>query len=210
MAVTGLILVAFLLVHMFGNLKMFMGAEAYNEYAEWLKQEVGHPFLPYGWFIWIFRFGLLASVVLHMYSAITLWLRAKEASPATYEAKKKLAQTYSARTMRWGGVILAIGLIWHLTQFTIAPTNPQNAYLSVIEAFQHWWFVLIYAAWMVTVCMHIRHGFWSAFTTLGANTSPKARVVLNGCAWVVALLLYIGFMIMPVAVLTGVLTGVQA
>ena len=73
----------------------------------------------------------------------------------------------------------------------------------VIGEFSQWWMVLIYAVWMVAVCMHIRHGFWSAFATLGANTSAKARAVLNGCAWAVALLLFIGFMIMPVAVLFG-------
>ena len=82
-------------------------------------------------------------------------------------------------------------------------TYADSAYKMVIGEFSQWWMVLIYAVWMVAVCMHIRHGFWSAFATLGANTSAKARAVLNGCAWAVALLLFIGFMIMPVAVLFG-------
>ena len=73
----------------------------------------------------------------------------------------------------------------------------------VVSEFRIWWMVALYALWMVTVCMHIRHGFWSAFATLGANTSPKAQVVLNACAWAVAILLYIGFMVMPVAVFFG-------
>lgn len=210
MAITGLVLIAFLLVHMYGNLKMFLGAEDFNFYAEWLKGDILHPLIPTGWFIWIFRFVMLGAIVLHMFSAITLWLRAKEANPSTYEAKKTLAQTYSARTMRWGGIILAGGLIFHLAQFTARATlvsAPADAspYDMVIAEFGNWWLVVAYGIWMVAVCMHVRHGFWSAFTTLGANTSPKARVVLNGCAWVAAILLYIGFMIMPVAVLTGVL-----
>ena len=219
MAVTGLVLIGFLLVHMFGNLKMFIGEEAFNHYAEWLKglSEDGgilYPLVPAGWFIWIFRAVLLAAVVLHVYSAATLWKRALAANPSTYEAKRKLAQTYSARTMRWGGIILAGVLIFHLAQFTVhaalvagdyGTTYADSAYKMVIGEFSQWWMVLIYAVWMVAVCMHIRHGFWSAFATLGANTSAKARAVLNGCAWAVALLLFIGFMIMPVAVLTGVL-----
>ena len=213
MAVTGLILIAFLLMHMFGNLKMFIGPESFNHYAEWLKGQTAdggilYPILPAGWFIWVFRAVLLAAVVLHMYSAITLWNRALAANPSTYEAKRKLAQTYSARTMRWGGVILAGILIFHLLQFTVHATliaGPFNdsPYDMVIGEFQIWWMVLVYAIWMVTVCMHIRHGFWSAFATLGANTSATARAILNGCAWAIALILYIGFMVMPVSVLFG-------
>ncbi|WP_377105141.1 succinate dehydrogenase cytochrome b subunit [Propionicimonas sp. T2.31MG-18] len=207
MAVTGLIMIGFLLMHMYGNLKMFLGAEAFDHYAEWLKGDILYPLVPKGWFIWIFRAVMVASVVLHMYSAITLWKRAMDANPSAYQVKKQLAQTYSARTMRWGGIILAGLLIFHLAQFTVHSALVAGAYTTpyemVVGEFRIWWMVLLYAIWIATVCMHVRHGFWSAFATLGANTSAKARAVLNGCAWAVALLLYIGFMIMPVAVFFG-------
>jgi succinate dehydrogenase / fumarate reductase cytochrome b subunit len=208
MAVTGLILIGFLLVHMYGNLKMFLGAESFDHYAEWLKGDILYPLIPKGWFIWLFRAFMVAAIALHIWSAVTLWRRAVAANPTAYAAKKKLAQTYSARTMRWGGVILAGLLIFHLAQFTVKATlvnGPATAtpYDMVIGEFSIWWMVLLYALWILTVCMHVRHGLWSAFATLGANTSAKARTVLNGCAWAVALLLYIGFMIMPVAVLFG-------
>ena len=220
MALTGLIMIGFLLMHMYGNLKMFMGPEAFNHYAHWLKFDphaeggsadvILYPLIPNGWFIWIFRFVLLAAIVLHIYSAATLWRRAKIANPSAYAAKKALSQTYSARTMRWGGIILAGFLVFHLLQFTAlvlrtgfeADAAPYDA---VVASFSQWWVVIAYALWLVAVCMHVRHGFWSAFTTLGANTSPKARAVLNGCAWIVAILLYLGFMIMPLAVAFGVL-----
>ena len=215
MALSGLAMVGFLLVHAFGNLKMFVSGEAFDHYAHWLKGEgdeggILYPLIPQGWFIWIFRMVMVAAIVLHIYSAVTLWRRAKIANPDTYEAKRRLAQTYSARTMRWGGIILLTGLIYHLLQFTVRATlvsasTTATPYDMVIAEFGNWWLVAGYAIWMVAVCMHIRHGFWSAFTTLGANTSLKAQRVLNGCAWVIAILLYIGFMIMPVAVLTGVL-----
>lgn len=217
MAITGLVMIGFLLMHMFGNFKMFLGEDAFNHYAEWLKGQtpdggILYPILPRGWFIWIFRTFLVAAVVLHIYSALTLWQRAKAASPSTYEAKRKLAQTYSARTMRWGGIILAGLLIFHLAQFTVhsALTNgtfagsyADSPYKMFVGEFQQWWMVLIYAVWMLTVTMHVRHGFWSAFATLGANTSPKAFRVLNACAWAIAILLYIGFIFAPVAVLVG-------
>jgi succinate dehydrogenase / fumarate reductase cytochrome b subunit len=208
MAVTGLIMIGFLLVHMYGNLKMFLGAEAFDHYAEWLKGDILYPLIPSGWFIWLFRGFMLAAIAGHIYSAATLWKRANLANPSAYQAKKSLARTYSAQTMRWGGVILLGLLIFHLAQFTVKSAlinGPATAtpYDMVIAEFSIWWMVALYGLWLVTVCMHVRHGLWSAFATLGANTSAKARAILNGCAWAIALLLYIGFMIMPVAVLFG-------
>jgi succinate dehydrogenase / fumarate reductase cytochrome b subunit len=206
MALTGLVLVGFLLMHMFGNLKVFMGAEAFNHYAHWLKSDILDPILPKGWFIWLFRFFLVLCIVVHMVSAIRLWQRAQAARPVGYRETKRIDQTYSARTMRWGGVILAGFLVFHLLQFTAMVVRTgfgANAtpYEMVIGSFQQWWLTAAYAIWMVTVCMHVRHGVWSAFATLGANTSARARELLNGVAWVIAVLLYLGFMVMPVAVL---------
>ncbi len=212
MAITGLMLIGFLLMHMYGNLKMFFGADAFNHYAEWLKGDILYPILPKGWFIWIFRVGMVLAVVLHLYSAFVLWSRAKAATPSTYKARKTLSQTYSARTMRWGGVILAGFLVFHLAQFTVhsalvggdfGKVYANSPFNMVIGEFSLWWMVLLYALWVAVVCMHVRHGFWSAFATLGANTSAKARAVINGCAWAVAVLLYLGFMLMPVAVYFG-------
>ena len=210
MAVTGLIMIGFLLMHMYGNLKVFLGAEAFDHYAHWLKGDILYPLIPSGWFIWIFRAFMLAAIVLHAASAVHLWRKANAARGSSYVTTNRLQQSYAARTMRWGGVILAGFLVFHLLQFTVKATLVKGTadltpYKLVVAEFNVWWLVLAYGLWLVAVCMHVRHGVWSAFTTLGANTSPKARAVLNGCAWVVAILLYIGFMIMPVAVLTGVL-----
>lgn len=210
MAVTGLCLIAFLLMHMYGNLKVFMGPEAFNHYAEWLKGDIFYPLFPKGSFIWIFRAFMVFCLVAHVTSAVTLWNRAHKARPASrkYATVKRLEQTYSARTMRWGGVILGGALIFHLLQFTVKAITTgfdvdADPYTMVISSFSMWWMVAFYAVWLVSVCMHVRHGFWSAFTTLGANVSEVARKVLNWCAYAVAILLYFGFMIMPVAVLMG-------
>ncbi len=213
MAVTGLIMIGFLLMHMYGNLKMFIGAEAFDHYAHWLKgatEDGGilYPIMPAGTFIWVFRFVLVLAVILHMYCALDLTRRSRQAAGRGYQHKTRLAQTYAARTMRWGGVIVLLGLIVHLLQFTIIPSSfyeggAESPYKMVLHAFGQVWFVLIYAVWMALVCLHIRHGFWSAFATLGLNLSPRSRGILNGLAVFVAVVLYVGFMIMPVSVLFG-------
>lgn len=208
MAITGLIMVGFLLMHMYGNLKVFLGADAFNHYAHWLKGDILYPLVPSGTFIWIFRVFLLVAIVAHIWSAAVLTGRAHSARSSKYAVTKRLSQTYAARTMRWGGVILAGFLVFHLLQFTVKAVTPgftpdATPYDMVVLSFQQWWLVLIYAIWMVAVCMHVRHGVWSALTTLGANTSPRAKGFLNGLAWVITAVLFLGFMIMPVAVLLG-------
>jgi succinate dehydrogenase / fumarate reductase cytochrome b subunit len=208
MAVTGLILVGFLLMHMFGNLKVFLGEEEFDHYAHWLKGDILFPLLPSGWFIWIFRVFMLAAILLHAGSAWHLARKAKAARGSKYVVRKTMQETYAARTMRWGGVILLTFLIFHLLQFTAQVittgwSSGAGPYDMFVASFQQWWLVLAYALWMVTVCLHVRHGFWSAFATLGANTSAGARRIWDGLAYFIAVLLYVGFMIAPVAVLFG-------
>ena len=207
MAVTGLFLILFLLVHMWGNLKAFMGPEAYDHYAEWLKTDVLYPLVPRGWFIWIFRAFMVASIVLHMFSAYVL-TRRSQAGRGRYQRTERRAQTFAARTMRWGGVILLMLLLFHLGQFTVKVfltgfSSTSTPYDSVVLTFQQWYMVVLYALFVGTVCLHVRHGVWSALTTLGANTSAKSRRVLNMTAVFVAVLLFVGFMVMPIAVLFG-------
>ena len=208
MAITGLIMVGFLLMHMYGNLEVFLGADAFNHYAHWLKGDILYPLVPSGTFIWIFRVFLLVAIVAHIWSAAVLTGRAHSARSSKYAVTKRLSQTYAARTMRWGGVILAGFLVFHLLQFTARLVTPgftadAGPYDMVIGSFRLWWVVLAYALWMVTVCLHVRHGFWSAFATLGANTSATSRKIWNGMAYFIAVLLYVGFMIAPLAVAFG-------
>lgn len=208
MAVTGLFMILFLLMHMYGNLKAFLGMEEFNHYAQWLKGDILYPLIPSGWFIWIFRFVLVAAVVLHIWAAATLSKHTLTNRGPGYQNSKRQVQTYSARTMRWGGVILLGFIIFHLLQFTIKAVRTgfsadAEPYEMVVMSFQQWWMVLIYGLLMIVICMHVRHGFWSAFATLGANTSANAAKWLNIIAIAVAVILYIGFMLMPVAVLLG-------
>lgn len=208
MAVTGLVMVGFLLMHMYGNLKVFLGADAFNHYAEWLKGEILYPLMPAGTFIWVFRLVMLVAIVAHMYSAWVLTQRAHASRSTKYVNDKRVQQTYASRTMRWGGVILALFLVFHLLQFTVQAAQTgfsagDSPYQMVIGSFSMWWMVVLYAIWVAIVSVHVRHGVWSALATLGANTSAKARGTLNGLAWIIAVLLFVGFMVMPLAVLLG-------
>lgn len=214
MAVTGLILIVFLLVHMYGNLKMFVGYDAFDHYAHWLKGKTSDggilaPIMPAGQFIWVFRAALLLAIGLHIWSAATLSAKTIKNRGDKYQVTKRQAQTYASRTMRWGGVIILLFVIFHLLQFTIVPGltggKADEPHTMVIASFQQWWIVVVYAVSILLVCMHIRHGLWSAFATLGANVSGAARKWLNYIAIFVAVVLYIGFMIMPLAVAFGFL-----
>ncbi len=208
MAVTGLVLIGFLLMHMFGNLKVFIGPEAYNEYAEFLKMDFLYPILPHGWFIWIFRAFLVVCLVVHVYCATTLWKASIRGRGTAYVRKNRKEQTLSSQLMRWGGLTLLLLLIFHLLMFTtnsvqIGWSGVQTPYDMFTGAFSNWWVVLIYVIFMAVVTMHVRHGFWSAFTTLGANVGPGARTVLNVLAYFIAALLAVGFLLPPLAVLIG-------
>lgn len=210
MAVTGLILICFLLMHMFGNLKIFVGPEAYNYYANWLKQDLLYPVLPHGWFIWLFRIFLFVCLVLHIYCAAVLWAASLHGrGNAKYVRKNRKEQTLSAKVMRWGGITLGTLLIFHILMFTTGTITPgftyalHDPYDMFMGAFSLWWVALVYIVFLGAVCMHVRHGFWSAFTTLGANVGSGARTVLNVLAYFVAALLFVGFILPPLAVLFG-------
>lgn len=215
MAITGLLLVAFLLAHMFGNFKMLLpdDGKEFNEYSHWLRS-FGYPALPHGVFLWIFRIGLLAAVVLHMFSAFKLRARAAaNTGGSRYVNKKHMEKSFAARTMIWGGIIMVLFVIMHLLQFTAQvlkfgyPDGSTDLQPSdrVLAGFSEWWVVLVYAIAMAAVCMHLWHGVWSALATLGANVSAGARRVLKIVAYVISVSLFVGFMIPPVLILFGVI-----
>ncbi|MGW1884681.1 succinate dehydrogenase cytochrome b subunit [Streptomyces sp. NPDC001970] len=205
MAVTGLIMLGYLVVHMLGNLKIFFGSDDFNGYAHWLRT-LGEPFLHYEWALWIFRVVLLAAVVLHIVSAYQLSRRDIRARPSKYVHKRRRA-SYATRTMRWGGIILGLFIVWHLLDLTTLTVN-ENAqhgrpYENVLATFSTWYGNTIYIAAMLALGLHIRHGFWSAAQTLGVGNARRERV-LKTAADVLALVLTLGFIAVPVAVMTGV------
>ena len=213
MAISGMIMVLFLLVHMYGNLHIFAGQVAFDEYAEGFRT-LFEPFVPYAGVLWIIRVTLLTAVVLHVYSAMTLWKRARAATAgkggSRYESKQArtgVQRSYASFTMRWGGVTLGLFIIYHLlhlTTNTIAPGGASSSpYERVINGFEIWWVTLFYLVAVIALGFHVWHGFWSAFATLGANTSAKRRQTLNVAATAIALVIAVGFMTPPLAILFG-------
>jgi succinate dehydrogenase / fumarate reductase cytochrome b subunit len=210
MAVSGAVLIGFLVAHMFGNLKMFMGPDAFNHYAEFLR-EIGYPLLPHMAGLWIFRLVLLVCVGLHMLSAWQVYTQSRNARGSKYTKEESLSFAYASRTMRWGGVIIATFVIYHLLQFTIGAewVHPEfvhgEAYQNVVYGFQNPLVSGFYILALVMVTFHVYHGLWSAFQTVGAN-HPKYNSFRRPLALVLALLLFIGFLTAPVGVMAGFLT----
>ena len=205
MAISGILFVLFVLLHMYGNLKAFSGQEAFDGYAHSLRTLL-YPYLPYEGFLWIQRLVLLVAVVVHAGAAIALWRRARTARPQRYVVSKRTAETYSARTVRWGGLILLAFIIFHLLQFTTLTINVggefDSPYERLVAAFSHWWLYLVYLVAIVMLTMHVRHGVWSSLQTLGASDRTRQRAI-NLLAYVVAAALLIGFMLPPTAILLG-------
>jgi succinate dehydrogenase / fumarate reductase, cytochrome b subunit len=211
MAVTGLILIGYLVAHMYGNLKVFAGAEAFNEYAHHLRT-LGEPIFPYSGVLWVIRVILIVSVVGHMYAAFTLWSRAHTARGGvrryrSNKARRGVQRTYASFTLRWGGLVIVLFVIYHLMHLTWNIVHPGGAaadpYGRVVNGFQIWSVVLIYTVAVIAVGLHVRHGTWSALMTLGANTSSLARRRLNVLAYAVAGLLTVGFLLPPFAIFFG-------
>lgn len=208
MAVSGLIMLAYLVVHMLGNLKIFFGSDEFNGYAHWLRT-LGEPFLHHEWALWIVRVVLVVAVVAHATAAYQLSRRDIKARPTKYAHKRPRA-SYATRTMRWGGIILGLFIVWHILDLTTGTVHPGgfqsgHPYQNVIDTFSTWYGNVIYIVAMLALGLHIRHGFWSAAQTLGAGSRTRDRA-LKTTANVLALVLTVGFVSVPVAVMTGVVS----
>jgi len=215
MAVSGLILVLYLLAHMYGNLKLFSGQQAFDDYSHHLR-ELGEPLLPHTGALWIIRVVLLAAVLVHIAAAYSLWRRASKARTAqgatggrryhTKHNKLGVQRSYASFTMRWGGVIIVLFVIYHLLHLTWNVISPGGAsespYQRTVEGFEIWWVVLSYTIAMIAVGLHLRHGIFSATQTLGYNTGRRQRN-LNRMATALALIITVGFLIPPFSVLFG-------
>jgi succinate dehydrogenase / fumarate reductase cytochrome b subunit len=208
MAMSGLVMLLYLVVHMIGNLKIFFGADEFNGYAHWLRV-VGEPFMHHEWTLWLVRVVLVAAVVAHATSAYQLSRRDLRARPSRY-AHKKARSSYATRTMRWGGIILGLFIVWHLLDLTTGTVHPGgfqagHPYQNVVDTFSTWYGNVIYLVAMLALGLHIRHGFWSAAQTLGVGSRARERL-LKTLAQVLALVLTVGFISVPVAVMTGVVS----
>ncbi|MFF5425368.1 MULTISPECIES: succinate dehydrogenase [unclassified Streptomyces] len=205
MAVSGLIMLGYLVAHVAGNLKVFFGPEEFNAYGHWLRV-MGAPVLHHAWGLWAVRVLLLAAVLAHAVSAYQLSRRGIAARPTGYVHRRRRA-SYATRTMRWGGVVLALFIVWHVLDLTTGTVHPGGfeagkPYQNVVDTFSTWYGNVIYLVAMLAVGLHVRHGFWSAAQTLGVGSARRERL-LRALADLLALALTAGFVSVPVAVMTG-------
>lgn len=229
MALSGLILVGFVIGHMLGNLQMFLHPDWINEYAYKLKN------LPYG-LLWIVRGVLLVAVVAHIVTAVLLVLENRRARPAGYDASGVLQASFASRTMKYSGLILLAFIVFHILHFTVqsihpefkelytelagvgtmhhvydklearGDTNVHDVYSMVAIGFswQYWYISVFYVVAMGLLCLHLMHGVSSMFQSLGLRNAIW-RQRLDRVALVVALALFVGFASIPVATLAGLI-----
>lgn len=207
MAVTGVLFVLYVAAHMYGNLKVFSGQVAFDDYAHHLRV-LGEPLLPHAGFLWLLRVGLLVALVLHVWAATSLWRRARGARSTRYVKFRPVQATWSSRTMRWGGIALLLFVVFHLLQFTTMTIEIGGSFDSpydrVVAAFSTWYVVVVYVLAMVALGMHLRHGVWSSVQTLGWSTRRREPVV-KAVALGVAVVIVAGFLAPPLAIFLGML-----
>lgn len=213
MAVSGVVLFGFVFVHMLGNLKMLSpvteaGRYPMNVYAEYLR-EFGYPLLPKYGTLWLARVGLLAAVIVHAASAIYLWRISASARTQRYEKNKDLSLSYASRTMRWGGVIVLLFIVYHILHFTTGQAHSDFVYGAVYQnfviAFRNPLVFGVYLVAQAALAFHLHHGVWSFFQTLGLN-HPKYNRFRRIFATAFAVVVFVGFMTPPTLVLTGVIS----
>jgi len=199
MAVTGLMMIAFLIVHMLGNLQVFGAPSKINDYAAALRR--------LGPLLWLARGGLLVALVLHVVAAYQLTQRSQTARPADYMERESQVSTFAARTIRWGGVLLLVFIVLHLLHFTFGTIHPafdaKDVYGNLVAGFDIWWVAVLYVLAMVGLGLHLYHGTWSSIRTLGL-TRPSTNPFRRRAAAVLAWVLYLGFSLVPIAIIGGI------
>ncbi|HEY7440299.1 MAG TPA: succinate dehydrogenase cytochrome b subunit [Acidimicrobiia bacterium] len=209
MGVSGIILLAFVLGHMIGNLKIFLGKSHINAYAEWLRT-VGEPALPRTVLLWGVRVGLIAAFFVHIIAAYQLTRMNQRARPVKYQSHRDyVAANFASRTMRWTGIIIALFVIFHLLDLTWGSANPHfvrgDPYDNMFASFQRVPVAIVYIVANIALAIHIFHGAWSMFQSLGWN-NPRWNIWRRYFAVAFAVVIGIGNVSMPLLIVTKVVT----
>jgi succinate dehydrogenase / fumarate reductase cytochrome b subunit len=205
MAVSGLVLFGFVLVHMAGNLKAFQGADKLNAYAEWLR-EIGSPALPHSSALWIARATLLLAAVVHVVAAVQLTLLNRRARPEAYRTLRPVQLDYASRTMRWSGFLILAYVVYHLMHLTWGNVHPSfvpgDVYANLVIGLRRWPVAIAYMVANLLLGLHLYHGLWSFFQSLGLD-HPAYRRARRPFAVGFAVVVTLGFLAVPVGVLAG-------
>jgi succinate dehydrogenase / fumarate reductase cytochrome b subunit len=209
MAVTGLIGIGYVILHVAGNLQAFAGREKINAYSALLHG-------PGAELLWVVRVVLIVAVVLHVLMAIQLTRLARKARPVGYHEREPQVSTIASRTMRWGGALLLVFIVFHLLHFTTRQVDPAHwatrhdasgrydIYGNIVASFRIWWVSTFYLVAMAALGLHLWHGVWSFGRSLGV-AKPTGHPLRRRVAPILAVAIWLGFSLVPIAVLIGVI-----
>lgn len=202
MAVTGFILFGYVVGHLAGNLQVYMGREQINSYAEFLHS---HPLA-----LWVARIVLLAAVGLHILSSVQLWMLKRKARPVGYVKEDDPPAGYASRTMLWSGPIIAAFVVFHILHLTTGslglPFRELDAYDNLVNGFRIVPVSIAYVFAVSLLCLHLYHGVWSMFQSLGIS-HPRYTPLLKRLAAVFAIAIAIGYISIPVSVMAGFISS---
>jgi succinate dehydrogenase / fumarate reductase cytochrome b subunit len=201
MAVSGIILVAYLLTHVLANLLVFQGPHQINTYSRFLHGTGGA--------LWAARLVLLAALVLHIVAAVQLTARRRAARPVGYAGGREAqVSTFASRSIRWGGVLILVFLVYHILHFTLGTVHTAfvegDPYHNVATGFARPLVVVFYELAMAAVGLHLYHGIWSGGRSLGLS-GPSPRPLRRQLALVLSVIVWAGFAVIPAAVYAGVI-----
>jgi succinate dehydrogenase / fumarate reductase cytochrome b subunit len=209
MGVTGLIGIGFVIFHLAGNLQVFVSQDKINSYGALLHGPLAEV-------TWLLRIVLIVAVVLHVLMAYQLTMRSRAARPIGYAHKEPQVATIASRMMKWGGVLLLVFIVVHLLHFTTETIDPggwrgmtdsqghRDVYGNIVASFRIWWVAAFYVVAMIALGLHLYHGAWSSVRTLG-YAKQSAHPLHRRIAFAVAVLVWIGFTIIPVGVIAGII-----
>jgi succinate dehydrogenase / fumarate reductase cytochrome b subunit len=205
MAVTGAIWVGYVLLHMFGNLKFFIGPESINAWAEFLRA-FGAEVIGRSGVLWLARAVLLVSLILHITTAVQLKRLDRASRPVGYRQRRFLSADFAGRTMGWGGLFILVFVIYHVLHMTTGTVHPAfeegQVYRNLVVGLGQPLVATFYILAMVVLALHLYHGTWSLLQTLGVNAFPKSAP-LRRLGHLVAFVVAGGFMLVPLAILFG-------
>lgn len=200
MGVTGVIGIGFVILHSLGNLLIFQGSTALNAYSRFLKSSAE--------LLWALRITLIVAVTLHVIAAVQLTRQSRAARPTGYVKHESQVATVASRTMRWGGVLLLVFIVFHILHFTTGTIRPagvfsnEDVYANVVSSFRIWWVALFYVVAMIALGFHLFHGAWSSMRSIGVSP-PSPRPLHRRLSLLIAVLVWAAFTAVPVAVFTG-------
>ena len=212
MAISGIAMMGFVLFHMIGNLKMYLGAADIDHYSEFLW-DLLYPIAPKGVVLWVLRGGLIAMLIAHLHSAWSLTRLNRSARPVKYQSPRDYqVANFASRTMRWTGVIVLAFLVWHLLDLTFGVVNATGTdstfvrgevYNNIVRSLDRWPVSVFYVVANILLGIHLFHGAWSIFQSLGWS-NPRFNNWRRGFATAFATIIVVGNVSFPIAVLAGI------